>query len=103
MTPNSTNARRTIENVAFRAEGNGARIRNTRAESSRNQVSILMLVHKVSISRATPVEATDGGTKAHPGPSKPDSVIENPLSLTLLGEYKPLLPPQSYDRCLTEV
>ena len=55
MTPNSTNARRKIENVAFRAAGNGARIRKLHAESFRNQVSLLISVHKHAISRATPV------------------------------------------------
>jgi hypothetical protein len=44
MTPNSTNAGRSIENVVFRAAVNGARIRNLHAESSRNQVSLLILV-----------------------------------------------------------
>ena len=34
MTPNSTNARRQIENLASRAPGNGARIRNLGAESA---------------------------------------------------------------------
>ena len=41
-----------IENVASRAGANGARIRNLRAESSRNQVSLLILVHKNAISQA---------------------------------------------------
>jgi hypothetical protein len=35
LTPNNTNARRTIEHFASRAAGNVARIRNLRAESSR--------------------------------------------------------------------
>ena len=52
MTPNSTNARRNIDNFAFRAEGNGARIRNLCGESSRNQVSLLILVHTNAISQA---------------------------------------------------
>jgi hypothetical protein len=51
-TPNTTNARRNIENIASRAPGNGARNRSLRAESSRNQVSLQVLVDKAAISRA---------------------------------------------------
>jgi hypothetical protein len=97
------------ENVARRAGAKGARIRDLRSESSRNQVSVLILVHKTAISRAgvgdtsgvLPVPSGirasgvrghhDGGTNVHPGLAKPDSVyyrsiIENPLSLALLGK-----------------
>jgi hypothetical protein len=57
---------------------------------------MLNLVHKTEISRATPVGAPRWGTNMHLGPAKPDSVyygnmIENPLSLVLLGEFS-LLP-----------
>jgi hypothetical protein len=52
MTPNSTNARRKLEIFASRAAGNGARIRNHRAVSSRNEVSLLIVLHKNGISRA---------------------------------------------------
>jgi hypothetical protein len=50
-----------IENVASRAAGNGARIQNLRAESTRNQVSLLNRVNKTAISRATPVGGTTTG------------------------------------------
>jgi hypothetical protein len=89
---------------ASRSAGNGARIRNLRGESCRNQVSLLILVYENAMSRAAvgttsggPSGAVwnsclggrrhhDGGTKAHPGLAKPDSVynrriIENPISL----------------------
>ena len=66
MTPKSTNARRNIDNFASLVPGNGARIRNLRAESSRNQVSLLILVH-------LRWGYHDGGTNAHPGPAKPDA------------------------------
>jgi hypothetical protein len=66
MTPNSTNTRQNIESVASRAAGNGARIRNLRAESSRNQVSSVMLVHKNTISQATPVGAPRRGHQRAP-------------------------------------
>jgi hypothetical protein len=46
---------------------NGARIRNLRAESSRSQVSLLMLVHQTAISRATPVGAPRRGHPHGPG------------------------------------
>jgi hypothetical protein len=92
MTPNNTNAERNIEKVASRAAGNRARIRNLRAASSRNQVSLLILVHRHAISRATPVGHHGGGTNVDPGPAKAQpvyyrSIIENTLSLTLLGEH----------------
>jgi hypothetical protein len=67
MTPNSTNASRNIENVKFRAAGNGARIRNLRTESSRNHVSMLNLVHRNAISRAMPVGAPRQGHQSGPG------------------------------------
>jgi hypothetical protein len=67
MTPNSTNARRKIEHFAFRARANGARIRNLSAESSQNQVSVLISVHQNSISRATPVVAPRRGHQSAPG------------------------------------
>ena len=48
-----------------------------------------------------------GGTKAHPGPAKPEpvyyrSIIENPLSLTLLGETPEAWwgATNTYSRCL---
>jgi hypothetical protein len=41
-----------FENIAIRAGANGARIRNLLAESFRNQVSVLILVHKNAMSRA---------------------------------------------------
>jgi hypothetical protein len=72
MTPNNTNTRRNIEHFGFRAAGNGARIRNQRAESSRNQVSLLNFVHKHAILRATPGGAPHhgGSTKVDPSPAK---------------------------------
>jgi hypothetical protein len=73
MTPNSTNARRKIENVASRAAGNGARIRNLRTESSRNQVARLMLVHKHAFVRATPVGARH---QRAPGSGQPGSSVQ---------------------------
>jgi hypothetical protein len=91
VTPNSTNARRKIGNVAFRAGANGARIRNLRAESSRNQVSLLMLVHKHAISQATPVGAPRRRHQSAPGSGQAGFsmlqtiTIDNPLSRTLLG------------------
>jgi hypothetical protein len=45
--PNSTNVRQGMDNFDPRAAGNGTRIRNLRAESSRNQVSLLMLVSEM--------------------------------------------------------
>jgi hypothetical protein len=39
----------TIENVAFRAGAYGARIQNLRAESCRNQVSLLILLHNNTV------------------------------------------------------
>jgi hypothetical protein len=52
MTANNTNTRRNIENMVPRAARNGARIRNLEAESPRNQVSLLALVNKSTISEA---------------------------------------------------
>jgi hypothetical protein len=66
MTPNSTNAGRTIESIAFRVAVNGARNRNLRAESSRNQVLLLILVHKNAMLRATPVGASRRGHQHGP-------------------------------------
>jgi hypothetical protein len=91
MAPDSTNARRNIEYFAFRAAAIGARIRDLCAESSRNQVSLLNLVRKNAISRGTPVRARGRRTKAHPGPAQAQpvyyrSIVENPVSLALLGE-----------------
>jgi hypothetical protein len=86
-----TNARRNSDIFASRTAGNGARIRNLHAESSRNQASLLILVHTHASSQATLWGHHDGGTKVHPGQAKPDSacyrrLIENPLSLMLLGD-----------------
>jgi hypothetical protein len=80
-----------FESFASRAVGNGARSRNLRAESSRNQVSILILVHKPAISRATPVGAPRRGHQSGPESGQgTTSVLQKhyrePLSLTLLGE-----------------
>jgi hypothetical protein len=107
--PNSTSTKRNIESFASRMVGNGARIRNLRETRSRNQVSVLILVHTISMSQAgvgddfrSPSDAVwnsylggrghhDGGTKVDTGPAESQSVyyrsmIENPLSLALLGE-----------------
>jgi hypothetical protein len=75
MTPNSTNARRQIDNFVSRAAGNGARIRNLRAESFRNQVSVLILVHKNAISPTTPVGAPRRGHQRAPGSGQAGSSI----------------------------
>jgi hypothetical protein len=52
MIPNNTNAKRKIKHFAFRTGANGGRIRNLRAESSRSQVSLLILILTNAISRA---------------------------------------------------
>jgi hypothetical protein len=106
--PTSTSAMRKIENVAVRAGANGARIRIWRELCYRNQISVLILVHNNSISRAgvgdhfrSPADAVwnsclgrrghqDGGTKVYTGTAGPHSVYnrsitEKPLSLALLG------------------
>jgi hypothetical protein len=74
-----------IENVASRAAGNGARIQNLRAESTRNQVSLLNRVNKTAISRATPVGAPRRGHQSAPVYNR--SIIDNLLSLVLLGKH----------------
>jgi hypothetical protein len=51
MTPNNTNEKRNIDNFAFRARANEARIRTLREHCSRIQVSVLILV-QTSISQA---------------------------------------------------
>jgi hypothetical protein len=48
---NSTSAKRNNDIFTFRAAGNGARIRNLRAESSRNQVSLLILGSQTCVFR----------------------------------------------------
>jgi hypothetical protein len=67
MTPNSTNTRKKTKNVAPREAGNGARIRIVREVCCRNQASILNLVHKISISQATPHTSTTCRSTKHAG------------------------------------
>jgi hypothetical protein len=90
MTPNSTNARRNIKQIAFRVAENGARIRNLHAESSRNQVSLLMLVHKMRFREQLRWRHHGGGTKVDPGPAKAQpkyykSQIEDPHIANAVG------------------
>jgi hypothetical protein len=92
MIPNSTTARRSIEIVASRTPGNGARIRNLHAESSRNQVSLLILVHKHAISRATPAGAPRRGHESGPGSGQGATSVlhkhyrEPPIAKVVMGK-----------------
>jgi hypothetical protein len=93
MIPNSTNARRKIDNFASRAAGNGARIR--RETCCRNQVSVLKLVHKHAISRASPVGAPWRGHQRAPGSGQAaTSVLQKhyrePLIASAVGGMTPL-------------
>jgi hypothetical protein len=81
-----TRGEQNIDNFAVRAPGNGARIRNLRAESSRNQESLLIWSTKMRSREQLRWGHHGGGTKVAPGPAKAQTVycsssIENPLSL----------------------
>jgi hypothetical protein len=86
MTTNNTNARRHIEHVASREVGKGTRIQSLHAESSRNQVSLLNLVHNNSISRASPAGHHGGARACTLVRQSRIQIIEKALSLALLGE-----------------
>ncbi len=125
MTPNRTNGRRNIDKFAFRVSPIRARIWILRKQRCRNQASSLMLVHKNATSQAgvgdhfrIPSGAVrnsclggrgeaerghhDEGNTVDTGPVESQSVynsniIENHLSLALLGESNDLehLTPQN--------
>jgi hypothetical protein len=77
LTPNSTNTRRNIENVASRAAGNGTRIRNLRDICCRNQVSIHILVNKCEFTRNTGGGTTAGApTRTRVRPSRNECTTE---------------------------
>jgi hypothetical protein len=91
MTPNNTNARRNIEKVASRVPGNRARD----AESVHRELSKSGLASHFGQQTLDVMSNSGGATRrgVHPGAAKPETVykrriIENPLSLMLLGEFQ---------------
>jgi hypothetical protein len=86
MTPNSTNARRKLENLAFRVRPIRARIRILRETRGRNQVPLLKLVHKHAISQATGARYGPETRRADPESGQktfPSSVGQGPYGVPI--------------------